>query len=457
MNLSVKQKIPLKIKRLGINGEGIGFYKKTLIFVPGALQGEDVFCQITSVKRNFAEAKLLKINKKSKFRVKPACSVYDLCGGCQLMHLRYDKQLVYKEDIIRQALKKFKPKGYEHYEIRPTIGMTDPKHYRAKLQFQVRSFSGSVMSGLYAAGSHRLIAVEDCFVQDKLTQQVMNTVSRLLEKYRLPIYNERRSAGVRTVMIRKAQATGQLQLIFIVSKTLDLTEVINDLVDQYPEIKTIALNINTRKTSEIYGEKTIVLWGEDTIEEEVLDYRFELSPRAFYQLNPQQTQILYQEAVKALEITGEEDVLDAYCGVGTIGLAFARKVKSIRGMDIIPEAIADAKRNAERLGLTNTHYEVDKAEDIIPKWYKNGYRATALIVDPPRTGLDSKLLATILRFPPPKMVYVSCNTSTLARDLTKLTAVYQVKYIQSIDMFPHTSRTEAVVKLEKKQNKKQDT
>ncbi|MEX2784621.1 23S rRNA (uracil(1939)-C(5))-methyltransferase RlmD [Streptococcus sp. H49] len=450
MNLSVKQKIPLKIKRLGINGEGIGFYKKTLVFVPGALQGENIFCQITNVKRNFAEAKLLKINKKSKFRVQPACSVYEACGGCQLMHLRYDKQLSYKEDIIRQSLKKFKPEGYENYKIRPTIGMTEPAHYRAKLQFQVRSFSGSIKAGLYAANSHRLIAIEDCLVQDKTTQQVMNTITELLAKYRLPIYNEGRASGIRTVMIRKSQATKQLQLIFITSKSLDFTDLIHDLLETYPEIRTVALNINADKTSQIYGEKTVILWGEDTIEEEVLDYGFSLSPRAFYQLNPQQTQVLYSEVVKAMAVTGEEDLLDAYCGVGTIGLAFAGKVKSVRGMDIIPEAIADAKANAASLGLTNTHYEVGKAEELIPRWYKKGYRATALVVDPPRTGLDSKLLAAILRFPPSKMVYVSCNASTLARDLVKLAAVYQVKYIQSVDMFPHTARTEAVVKLVRK-------
>ncbi|MEX2804783.1 23S rRNA (uracil(1939)-C(5))-methyltransferase RlmD [Streptococcus sp. H31] len=450
MNLSVKQKIPLKIKRLGINGEGIGFYKKTLVFVPGALQGENIFCQITNVKRNFAEAKLLKINKKSKFRVQPACSVYEACGGCQLMHLRYDKQLSYKEDIIRQSLKKFKPEGYENYKIRPTIGMTEPAHYRAKLQFQVRSFSGSIKAGLYAANSHRLIAIEDCLVQDKTTQQVMNTITELLAKYRLPIYNEGRASGIRTVMIRKSQATKQLQLIFITSKSLDFTDLIHDLLETYPEIRTVALNINADKTSQIYGEKTVILWGEDTIEEEVLDYGFSLSPRAFYQLNPQQTQVLYSEVVKAMAVTGEEDLLDAYCGVGTIGLAFAGKVKSVRGMDIIPEAIADAKANAASLGLTNTHYEVGKAEELIPRWYKKGYRPTALVVDPPRTGLDSKLLAAILRFPPSKMVYVSCNASTLARDLVKLAAVYQVKYIQSVDMFPHTARTEAVVKLVRK-------
>lgn len=450
MNVVLKQRIPLKIKRMGINGEGIGFYKKTLIFVPGALKGEEVFCQISSVRRNFAEAKLLKINKKSKNRVDPACSIYKECGGCQIMHLQYDKQLEFKTDIIRQALMKFKPEGYENYEIRKTIGMSEPGHYRAKLQFQVRSFGGNVKAGLYAQGTHRLIDIKDCLVQDRLTQEMINRVAELLGKYKLPIYNERKIAGVRTVMIRRAQASGEVQLIFITSKRLDFDDVVIELVREFPELKTVAVNINASKTSDIYGQITEVIWGQESINEEVLDYGFSLSPRAFYQLNPKQTQILYSEAVKALDVKEDDDLIDAYCGVGTIGLAFAGKVKSVRGMDIIPEAIQDAKENALHMGFTNTHYEAGKAEDIIPRWYSEGFRANALIVDPPRTGLDDKLLNTILKMPPEKMVYVSCNTSTLARDLVTLTKVYHVHYIQSVDMFPHTARTEAVVKLQRK-------
>lgn len=450
MNLQVNQRIPLKIKRMGINGEGIGFYQKTLVFVPGALKGEEIYCQITDVKRNFVQAKLLKINKESKFRVQPACEIYQACGGCQIMHLRYDKQLDFKQDLLLQALKKFKPAGYEHFDIRPTIGMDQPTHYRAKLQFQTRSFKGKVTAGLYAEGSHRLIGITDCLVQDEKTQTIINAVSDLLTKHQIPIYNERREQGIRTVMVRRARQTGQVQLIFVTSCQVNLTRLIEQLTKQFPAIVTVALNWNQSKSSEIYGERTEILWGQEAISEAVLDYEFSLSPRAFYQLNPQQTEVLYGEAVKALDIDGTEHLIDAYCGVGTIGFAFARKVQSVRGMDIIPEAIQDARKNADRLGLKNTHYEAGKAEDIIPKWYEEGYRADALVVDPPRTGLDDKLLDTILHYKPSKMVYVSCNVSTLARDLAKLAKVYDVEYIQSVDMFPHTARTEAVVKLSKR-------
>ena len=450
MNLKVKQRIPLKIKRMGINGEGIGFYKKTLVFVPGALKGEDIFCQITAVKRNFAQARLLTINKKSKFRVEPKCPIYQKCGGCQIMHLHYDKQLEFKDDLIGQSLKKFKPAGYENYEIRHTLGMDVPYHYRAKLQFQTRSFKGKVKAGLFEEGSHRLVDIKDCFVQDELTQAIINRVAELLEKHHVPIYDERRVAGIRTVMIRKAKATGQVQIIFITSREVFLAPLIKQLTAEFEAIKGIAVNFNRSKSSEIYGGKTEVIWGDADISEEVLDYHFSLSPRAFYQLNPEQTQVLYSQAVAALDVTEDDHVIDAYCGVGTIGFAFAGKVKSVRGMDIIPEAIEDAKKNAQHMGFDNTYYEAGRAEDIIPKWYKEGYRADALIVDPPRTGLDDKLLDTILKYQPAKMVYVSCNTATLARDLVKLSKVYDVHYIQSVDMFPHTARTEAVVKLSKR-------
>ncbi|HES9212445.1 TPA: 23S rRNA (uracil(1939)-C(5))-methyltransferase RlmD [Streptococcus pyogenes] len=450
MVVKVKQKIPLKIKRMGINGEGIGFYQKTLVFVPGALKGENIFCQITAVKRNFAEAKLLTVNKASKNRVKPAYSVYETCGGCQIMHLAYPKQLDFKDDVIRQALKKFKPTGYEQFEIRPTLGMKKPDHYRAKLQFQLRSFGGTVKAGLFSQGSHRLVPIDNCLVQDQLTQDIINKITQLVDKYKLPIYNERKIAGIRTIMVRKAQASDQVQIIVVSSKEVRLANFIGELTKAFPQVKTVALNSNRSKSSEIYGDETEILWGQEAIHEEVLDYGFALSPRAFYQLNPQQTEVLYGEVVKALDVGSKDHIIDAYCGVGSIGFAFAGKVKSVRGMDIIPEAIEDAQKNAKAMGFDNAYYEAGKAEDIIPKWYKQGYRADAIIVDPPRTGLDDKLLKTILHYQPKQMFYVSCNTSTLARDLVQLTKVYDVHYIQSVDMFPHTARTEAVVKLQKR-------
>ncbi|MHB9781986.1 23S rRNA (uracil(1939)-C(5))-methyltransferase RlmD [Streptococcus sp. 10F2] len=451
--MKVRQRIPLKIKKMGINGEGIGFHRGTLVFVPGALKGEDVFCQLTKVTHNYAEARLLKVNKASRFRVDPACPIYETCGGCQIMHLQYRKQLEFKRDVLKQALKKFKPEGYEDYELRPTLGMKKPTYYRGKLQFQTRRVKDKVAAGLFAESSHRLVPVMDCLVQDKMTQAIINRTSELLDLFEIPIYDERKGQGVRTVMVRRARKTGQVHMIFVLSRRLTLSPLVKQLTKDFPEIRTIAVNLQTKKTSEIYGADTEIIWGREHIQEGVLDYSFELSPRAFYQLNPQQTEVLYQEAVKALDVQESDHLIDAYCGVGTIGFAFANKVASVRGMDIVPEAIQDAKVNAKHMGFTNTHYEAGTAESIIPRWYAEGYRADALIVDPPRTGLDQKLLDTILQYRPPKMVYISCNVSTLARDLKTLAQIYQVVYIQSVDMFPHTARTEAVVKLILKEGK----
>lgn len=221
--------------------------------------------------------------------------------------------------------------------------------------FKLVLLKATVKAGLYAENSHRLIGITDCYVQDQETQRIINSVAELLTKHRIPIYNERKEQGVRTVMVRRARQTGQVQLIFITSCKINLIKLIDELISQFPSIVTIALNWNRQKTSEVYGEKTEILWGKQAIDEAVLDYEFSLSPRAFYQLNPQQTEVLYNEAVKALDISGYEDLIDAYCGVGTIGFAFARKVKSLRGMDIIPEAIEDAKANARQMGLTNAH------------------------------------------------------------------------------------------------------
>jgi 23S rRNA (uracil-5-)-methyltransferase RumA len=449
MNLKTGQKIGLKIKKMGINGEGVANYKGQTVFVPGALKGEEVFAQVTTAKQRYAEAKVLKVNKASKFRVVPECSIYKQCGGCQIMHLAYDKQLDFKTDLLKQALNKFKPEGYADFEIRPTIGNEDPTHYRGKLQFQTR-LRQVVRAGLYEENSHRLVEIKNCLVQDELTQAIINRTCELLTEYKIHIYDEREYEGVRTVMVRRGAVSSEVQMVFIMSMREDLSQVVADLTAEFPQIKTVAININSRKTSEIYGDKTEIIWGQRTITEGVLDYQFQLSPRAFYQLNPKQTAVLYNEAVKALDVNDQDDLIDAYCGVGTIGFAFAKKVKSVRGMDVIAEGIEDAKANAAALGLENTYYETGAAEDVIPAWYADGYRATALVVDPPRTGIDDKLLDVIVKYAPEKMVYVSCNVSTLARDLVKLVQVYDVHYIQSVDMFPHTARTEAVVKLSKK-------
>ncbi|WP_404358031.1 23S rRNA (uracil(1939)-C(5))-methyltransferase RlmD [Cytobacillus firmus] len=451
--LKLKQTFPLTIKRLGINGEGVGYFKRQVVFVPGALPGEEIVAEATKVNPKFSEAKIMKIRKKSEFRVQPPCPVYHECGGCQLQHLRYDQQLKEKRDIIIQALERHTKLNPEKLDIKETIGMEDPWSYRNKSQFQVGQKDGKVLAGLYGMNSHRLINIEHCAVQHPQTTKATETVKRILQDLRIPIYNERNRKGiVRTIVARVGIQTGELQIVLITAqKELPKKEIIIEKIkSELPEVKSIIQNVNGEKTSIIFGQETTNLDGSDFIQETLGDLQFELSARTFFQLNPEQTVKLYNEVKRAAALTGKEKVADAYCGVGTIGLWVADQAAEIRGMDIIRESIEDAKKNAARHGIKHAQYVVGKAEEWLPKWTKEGWKPDVIIVDPPRTGLDQQLLKTILKVQPKKVVYVSCNPSTLAKDISVLGSKYKVNGIQPVDMFPQTAHVESVTLLELK-------
>ncbi|WP_084221872.1 23S rRNA (uracil(1939)-C(5))-methyltransferase RlmD [Mesobacillus subterraneus] len=448
--LQLKQTFPLTIKRLGINGEGVGYFKRQVVFVPGALPGEEIVAEATKIHPKFAEAKIKKIRKRSEHRIQPICPVYDQCGGCQLQHLRYDQQLKEKRDIIIQALERHTRLKIDDLDIRPTIGMENPWGYRNKSQFQVGEKDGKVLAGLYGLNSHNLINIEQCAVQHPATIKATEAVKEILQDLKIPIYNEKKHKGlVRTIVARTGIQTGELQIVLITTKKeLPKKElIITEIKKRLPEVNSIVQNINGEKTAVIFGRETATLEGKDYIQETLGDLQFELSARTFFQLNPEQTVKLYNEAKTAARLTGREKLVDAYCGVGTIGLWMANQAGEVRGMDIIAESIDDARNNAKKHNVPHASFYVGKAEELLPKWLEEGWQPDVIVVDPPRTGCDEAFLKTVLKIKPKTFVYISCNPSTLAKDIQTLESKYKIKYIQPVDMFPHTSQVECVSQL----------
>lgn len=445
------QTFPLTIKRLGINGEGVGYFKRQVVFVQGALPGEEVVVEATKIMPKFSEAKVKKIRKASPFRVKAPCPIYEQCGGCQLQHLAYDQQLREKRDIVIQSLERHTKLKIENLDIRPTIGMEDPWNYRNKSQFQIgQQKNGKVIAGLYGIDSHRLVPIQNCMVQHPLTNKVSEEVRNILEELNVPIYDERTQKGiVRTIVTRAGFQSGEVQVVLITTQkeVPRKKQIMAEIQSRLPEVKSLVQNINGNKTSLIFGEKTIHLRGEEVIQETLGDLNFELSARAFFQLNPTQTIKLYDEVKKAANLTGKEKIADAYCGVGTIGLWLADGASEVRGMDTIDAAIIDAQKNADKHGIKNATYVTGTAEHWLPKWVEEGWRPDVVVVDPPRTGCDQKLLNAIKKVKPKKFIYVSCNPSTLAKDIDYLSKDYKVEYMQPVDMFPHTAHVECVVEL----------
>jgi 23S rRNA (uracil-5-)-methyltransferase RumA len=453
VKVNVGDKLLITVKRLGINGEGIGYYKRKITFIPGALPDEVVDVVVTNVTDKFIEARVRKIKERSPERVTPIDN-QDV-GGFELEHLSYEGQLAFKRDVIRQALEKYKPAGFDQFDLRPTIGMKDPAGYRNKAQFPVREVDGALAVGMYRRNSHDLVDLPQVSTQHPATLKVVRGVRDILARLGTPIYNEKKNSGiVKTLIARVSESTGDVQLTIVTNGDYlpGSDAIISTIQKALPEVVSISQNINPGKTSLVWGEDTKLLWGEEYITETINGKTFKLSPRAFLQLNPRQTQRLYNEAISALDLTHADKLIDAYSGVGTIGITLADHAGEVRGMDTIPEAIDDANENAADNGVSNATYYTGAAEELIPKWVAEGWTADALVVDPPRTGLDEALRKTILETKPDKFVYVSCNASTLARDLVDLTKVYDVDYIQSIDMFPQTARWEGVVKLTKKSN-----
>ena len=439
----------ITIKRLGINGEGIGYYKKKIIFIPGALPDEVVVAKIVKSYPHYLQGELVRIKEKSPDRVAFPEGVDPEIGGLELAHLSYEKQLEFKRNNMLESLRKYHPRNYAKYKVKKTIPAPDEWHYRNKAQYQIENVHGKTKLGLFAPNSHRLIDLPKMPTQSEDTQKTEREVKVLIEKLHVPVANFRRHLpGVKTIVVRQSEASKEIQvtLITIGHKIKNLIPLAKEIM-KLDNVVSVYQNETEWQNPQVWGNKTEKLLGKNQITEEILGKKFALSPRAFFQLNPVQTVNLYSEALKYLDLTPDQTLIDAYSGVGTLGILAADRVKQVIGIETIPEAVKDAEHNVELNHIKNADYIQGSVEKVLPELKNSGVSIDALIVDPPRTGLAKKLIKTLLQVKPETFVYISCNPSTLAQDLVLLSEVYDVRVIQNVDMLPQTPRCEAIAKL----------
>ncbi len=435
---------------LSHDGAGVAKVEGYTLFVPGALPGEQAAVQVLKTKKGYGFAKLLEITQTSEERVDPPCEIFDRCGGCQIQHLSRNGQAEFKHKMVTDAIERLG--GLTDVPVHPVLTMEHPWNYRNKASVPVASRNGEFIAGFYQKRSHFIIDMDHCLITDPTVDEVIQEVKQIAKANGVEPYNEETNRGVlRHIIVRIGKQTGEVMVV-LVTKTEELPfrkAFIKGLPEKFPQIKSIAQNVNKKRTNTIFGEDTRILWGRETITDTIGTIKFAISPRSFYQVNPDQTRVLYEKALEFAELTGDETVIDAYCGIGTISLFLAQKAKKVYGVEIVPEAIEDARANAELNKLSNVEFEVGAAEEVIPNWYKQGIEADVLVVDPPRKGCDAALLNTIIDMKPKKVVYVSCNPSTLARDLKILEeAGFKTIEVQPVDMFPQTTHCEAVAKIE---------
>ncbi|EPZ38874.1 MULTISPECIES: 23S rRNA (uracil(1939)-C(5))-methyltransferase RlmD [Anoxybacillus] len=432
------------------DGAGVAKIDGFPIFVPNGLPGEKAKVKVVKVKKGYGFGRLIELYEQSEDRIDAPCSIYKQCGGCQLQHIRYEGQLKAKYKHVKEVLARIGK--IEHAIVHPVLGMKDPWRYRNKAQVPVGEREGGLVAGFYKERSHDIIDMDTCLIQKEMNDIVVQTVKEICEQYNIPAYNEQTHKGVLRHIMARYGATTKEVMVVLITRTEELPhkkKIIEAIIDRVPNVKSIVQNINPKRTNVIMGEETRVLWGSEYIYDYIGDVRFAISARSFYQVNPEQTKVLYDQAIAYANLTGEETVIDAYCGIGTISLFLAKKAKKVYGVEVVPEAIADAKRNAQLNGITNVEFAVGEAEVVIPKWYEQGVKVDCIVVDPPRKGCEESLLQTIIAMKPNRVVYVSCNPATLARDLRMLEdGGYKTMEVQPVDMFPHTMHVECVAKLE---------
>ncbi|HAT4128281.1 TPA: 23S rRNA (uracil(1939)-C(5))-methyltransferase RlmD [Clostridium perfringens] len=440
----------------GYEGEGIAkIDNKYPIFIEGALKGEKVKVRIVKVNKNFAYGKLMEVLEASEEKVNPPCAIYKRCGGCKLQHASYKAQLDFKWDRVKDCVSKIGK--LDPSIVKYPLGMENPWRYRNKVQLPIGLINGEVKIGFFAPRSHDIIDMESCLIQDEIGDKVVKLTREWIEKFNIRPYNvdgEYDEKGiVRHIMIRRGFTTNEVMIVLVTNgENLPHKEEFVDLmVKNIPGIKSVIQNINSKKTNVILGLESKTLWGEDTISDYIGDFRFNISPLSFFQVNPTQTEVLYGKALEYANLTGNEEVFDAYCGTGTITLFLSQKAKKVYGVEIIPQAIDNAWINAKENKVENVEFFVGESEVVIPDLINKGVKADVVVVDPPRKGCDKKLLDAITNIDAKKIVYVSCDPSTLGRDLAILEENgYKTLEVQPVDMFPNTSHIECCVLLKKR-------
>ncbi|WP_434793858.1 23S rRNA (uracil-C(5))-methyltransferase RlmCD [Terrisporobacter petrolearius] len=452
--LSKDKMYVVEIVDIGQGGVGIGKFEGFTVFVDGGLVKDKIKVKITKSKKNYAVGEIVEILEPSPYRVERKCSKeLKECGGCQIQELDYKEQLNVKTNEVKQVISRIGK--LDDVVIHNALGMEEPFRYRNKAQFPIQKVDGVPVIGFYKKKSHDIIPTDQCIIQHDVNDKIIKIIKTYIRAYKVSIYDEKTHTGVLRHLVTKVGFTTKEVMVVLVAngrKLPYLNELASVLKENIPGFKTLVVNVNREKTNVILGNENRVIYGDGKINDNIGDLVFEISPLSFFQVNPVQTEVLYNKALEYADLGENDTVFDIYCGIGTISLFLAQKAKKVYGIEIVEEAIKDAKINAKINNLDNVEFYVGKAEEVVPKMYKQGKRANVVVVDPPRKGCDEKVLDTIVSMEPDRVVYVSCSPSTLARDLNYLDERgYKSLEVQPVDMFPHSVHVESVVLLSKVQ------
>lgn len=452
MNLVVGDNIYLDIRKQGINGEGIGYYNKTLVFVPGAILKETVNAEIIFVTKNYAIAKIVKISRVSTKRVNPPCKYYEECGGCHMQHIEYTEQLKIKQSIIKQALKKYTNLNVDKLEIDKTKGMKSEYHYRNKSQMPFKNTNFGLALGFYKPDSNHFVFVEECIVHHDMVNKINQNVLRIMRKHKCTAFDKRNTEGIFLFLVtRYFETTNQGSITFVVTKYDEkLMSLAKDIQEQLPYVVSISYSINDITSNLVLTDKATMILGEQWIETKFRDYQVKVSPDAFHQLNTLQMETMYDLMLKTVDLNEKTVVFDLYSGIGITSLLFASHVKRVYGIDYSYASVNDAKNNAKINKVNNIEFLTGHVESEMPKLVKNGIKPDLVVMDPPRKGLAKPVIDALLKSLPKQILYVSCNPSTLAKNLNELNEKYRIVKIIPIDMFPNTASVESMTLLKLK-------